>query len=490
MAAPSEATVCFVLNGGDPYVLKGGITAAGWEACGRDASKVMEPNGAIIGGGGLGDYDQFDIEEITEGPYAGKVRIYDFNESRFTDVTIEDLVAYVAFYDVYESGYYRVARETSSTVILPDVPYSLPTTCDIYVGGAFNTIATAHGTDIMDAASYNRTCYVRGNVAATPAITLSNAGGVDSRAFWLGATDTWAEQPIGSYVTLNGNGAIATCLTVYGDYITIRGFYCTGATSHPLVIGGASYFYHYMVDNCKADSTATAACYLKRLSAQLTNCDFRTTHSTSGAVASATSGAIFERCTLKTASTTADCVDLARGGSFLDCIIIGGGLGVDIVSYTIWLTTIKGCIFYDQTISCGNITGSAVGVSIYNNIFWVADIVNDYAVTVAEAGILVYEGYNFTNKTTNPMLLNSVASPWRRANSQVALWSDAEANLWVNAAGGNFTPTVGSGMIDAGMPTLNGGKSTPGAVQLTQLQSGGGAGGGSIIGAGIIRGWR
>jgi hypothetical protein len=323
----------------------------------------------------------------------------------------------------------------------------------------------------------------------------SNGGGVNSRKYLVGTDSNYAPLANGSYCTLDGDGTASICLNATVDYVTIKNIYCHSSTSYPLQVGGASYYNHYTVINCKAASTAETACFISRGSVVFSDCDFRTTHSGSMAIDCFAGKFFATRTFFETASTSVSCIDADRGSSMIGCIVVGGTVGLGLTNNTdIMPYVIAHCNFYNQVTSCIQFAAAAGNALIcYNNLFWVADTANDYAITAADPGTLGFEDYNFTNAET-PMLLNSAASGWLGANSDDTLWSDTEGNLWTDAANDDFT-LVDTAMIDDGMPTLGdegdtpvNGYSTPGAHQLTQTQSGGGSGGGAvIIGGGIVR---
>ncbi len=385
-------------------------------------------------------------------------------------------------------GNFYVTRVDDNNVTLDGLSYSElagDQGCDIRIGGAIDGLVSliANAAGIADAGLYHCTVLMRGNEILPSKVTVGAGGGtVDTRLELIGVNSSWVDD--GTQVTLDGGGSITTCLSIEVDYTTLKNVNLTNTTSYPLQVGGAAYFYHYSVINCKADSTAADAVYVSKAGGMFVDCDFRTTHSGSSAVDNLAGSIGFDTCYLETASTTTHCADMDRACNAVNSIFVGGTYGLDTDVYSAAPYAVRNCDFYNQTTSCLNIASNAGTLSVSNNLFWVAAAGADYAITVADAGVLVFEDYNFTNITGNPMYLNGSGAEWQGGNSAKSLWSDTESNLWTDAGNDDFT-VVDASMIDGGMPSLSDeggtpvdGYSTPGAAQLKQTQTGGGGNGG------------
>jgi len=153
-----------------------------------------------------------------------------------------------------------------------------------------------------------------------------------------------------------------------------------------------------------------------------------------------------------------------NGVNYTDCIIDGGDTGIYFGNSGV-SAIVSGCSFYNQTVACIGASGARdVGLTAYNNLFWVADINATFPIlNTASVIFMIYEDYNFTNADATR------ASMLTGSNSDNTLWEDDEDNLWTDAANGDFT-VVDAAMIDGGKPTLGDegvtpvdGFSTPGA---------------------------
>jgi len=141
---------------------------------------------------------------------AGKLLIT--KTGAFTNV-IAGLIANVNFSSVYGDGRFRVnsAQLTDDTIEI-EYPYSVDNTCDVKVGGAFDTLQNA-----LDNTTANQSTYHDVNILTNKTKTFSGAsdridvdvgGGNGNAGTWkriIGVDDDGLELAAGSYVAYDGN---------------------------------------------------------------------------------------------------------------------------------------------------------------------------------------------------------------------------------------------------------------------------------------------
>lgn len=480
LQASDEATVCFVWNGGaGTSSIAGGCTQAAYDAQSQDASDFMSINN-----------DGAPIVTGDDSAVTNSGGVLNVNHDGGTAI-ITGTVAYVDFSATYTDGYYECANVDTANVTLVGTTYDADTTCDIWIGGAFDAVQNASDAAIMNAAAYTRTCLVRGNATAAARIDIDTGGGTIGVSWkkLICVNSSWVND--GTRVVYDASGTdfagtpifrITDLSWVWMENFTAQDNDGNGGTP----ASGEDGFQHYSttaayygitfincsVTNCYRGFNLAGSTNDRLLYLYMFGCEASTVDSTvylNGAYA------VIDRCQLTSATTYNLRIAEFRGIVITGCLISGGGYGVVVASSGNG-NVLSNNTFYNQTTACIGLGGSSTSdMSVVNNLFWVATVASDYVVEEMGTGavLLAFEDYNFTN-ATNPIYRNGLAQGWEGSHSQAGLWSDVEANLWVDAAGGNFTPVD---MIDDGMPTLNSGKSTPGAVWLTQIQTGGGGAG-------------
>jgi len=380
----------------------------------------------------------------------------------------------------------------------------------INVGGAVPIVDATWGLqEVLDhatgsAAANKVYIYVAGTGTLTDTLVLDAGAGTESYLkYIIGVDSSYAAHPVGTFSKLTATtAAIVDAPLVQSSNIRFWRienihFERTGDTATAgedcfeflnTVMSTDNHFF-----NCKFDSGWIGINYAGStkgtINSHVDTCEI--VDCVSNAIDGINSGGRFVNNYIKGAST----IIVEMGGSlcqFTDNIISGGAIGLylNANSRNFWIDNNS---FYNQTSQCiGASDVRTVGISAFNNLFWVADI--DVAEPIeSTAGVfqVYYADYNFTNADAarSTMLTGS--------HSDNTLWSEADpTDLWTDAANDDFTVTDAS-MIDGGRPTLSDegatpadGFSTPGAAQLAQTQAGGGGGGGGRtpgIGSGIGR---
>ncbi len=368
------------------------------------------------------------------------------------------------------------------------------TSCNIVVGGAVPIVdGTYELQDVLDdttigsAAAQDVDILIAGSDTATGKILLDVGGGALTGTFkrLIGTNTSYVDDGTLAVITIDtANMGPGSPLFQVDDissvifkniHVNITGDAATaGEDCFQIANGTAQVAINFY--NCKATNGYRGFNYdgdaVNRMSwYELVDC------MSTGSVAEGMRlvGTYFtlDRCYIEASSTYAVFARLPQG-TISNCICDGGETGIWYDSSGPWGKVVN-CSFYNQTTSCiGANALRDVGISVYNNLFWVADINADFPILNTSGVIYLSDAdWNFTNAdaTRSSMLTG--------ANSQNTLWSDTETNLWTDAANDDFT-VVDAGMIDGGMPTLSDeggtpvdGYTTAGAAQLKQTQTGG-----------------
>jgi hypothetical protein len=346
--------------------------------------------------------------------------------------------------------------------------------------------------------------YAYGDYTATAQMLIDTNNSTAPYVRWLiGCDSSYAKLATGSYVTMTGPTATMAGTPVIKVVdmggLGFENIHCTmsgdAATSGEdgFQIANTTLQFGYLFINCKA-----SACYIgfnynagtsnRAYYGSMIDCVSVDNVSTSIVVG----GPYYRLNHIFSKSISTYNIDCTRSPVVLtNSIIVGGNSGIYFQNNgDTTLSFFSNCSFYNQSVACIHATATRKNqLVLYDNLFWVETIGADFPVlTTADVFELIYEDYNFTNAdATRAAMLTG-------PNSQNALWSDTETNLWADAANDDFT-VVDAAMIDGGKPTLSDeggtpadGYSTPGAAQLAQTQAGGGGGGRTPgIGSGIGR---
>jgi hypothetical protein len=195
---------------------------------------------------------------------AGKLLIT--KTGAFTNV-IAGLIANVNFSSVYGDGRYRVnAAQLTADTIEIEYPYSIDITCDVKVGGAFDTLQNA-----LDSTTADQSTYHDVNILTNKPKTFSGegdrididvGGGNGNAGSWkriIGIDDDGVELAAGSYVTFDGNSQACHVFYINNiNNIEFRHIYpkdagtnCNGFSVEASVVSMGYSFIHCKSTGCK-----------------------------------------------------------------------------------------------------------------------------------------------------------------------------------------------------------------------------------------------
>jgi hypothetical protein len=478
-------------------------SSAGWFNAGLvSAADCHDGNGvALVNAGGLMNIDD-------DG--SGNVRITAGSDQFSNAIGKEGVYARVDFDSVYTDGIYEVLDVPAGGVqVIIDTSWIsnlTDSTTSVDIGGAvpFTTagLEAVYDDAISTADTKNVYLYATGDYTATAQMLIDANNSTAPYVRWLiGCDSSYAKLTTGSYVTMTGPTATMAGTPVI-KVVNMAGLgfeniHCTidGAADSGedgFQIANTSSLYGYYFINCKASTCFVGFNCNAGTGNRVHDVSFIDCVSVDNVSTSIVMSGLayrFDHLFSKSAAIY-NIYSPTYSVILTNSILVGGNSGVYYNGNSYFSPSmISNCSFYNQTVACIDSNATRKNqIVLYNNLFWVETIGADFPVlTTADVFELIYEDYNFTNAdATRAAMLTG-------PNSQNALWSDTETNLWADAANDDFT-VVDAAMIDGGKPTLSDeggtpadGYSTPGAAQLAQTQAGGGGGGGHIIGGGVVR---
>ncbi len=332
---------------------------------------------------------------------------------------------------------------------------------------AFDNVNSGNNTDM----------FIRNTFTLAATIDIDTAAGDAINNTWLKIigcdSATGDELADGSYVTIDGDGGSYDATRIkHVDNVWFRHIKWTNvaATYHLVADTGAfSAAYNITFDHCSGLPTnlASSAIYFTTLfyskisviGGEYTNLEgtylmvlkgpgvhvngVHMSSNTSVTVLYLISayGAIVENCVLENANAA--------------------GKLIEVGSYT--LAVVRNNTFYN--VGEGIYLSSATATLVeYNNLFFLVDNVNDYAVNVAAGkGSVLYSDYSACNRASGAWSIQNGAE-----GSNVVDISDTETDTMIDPANNDYRLTTNSLCLNAGRPTPEGGFTSIGIWQRQQ----------------------
>jgi len=383
---------------------------------------------------------------------------------------VSGMYVYCDFQAAHANGRYHIQRIDDDSILLDTLGYIGEESVTWVLGGAVPAtynVAAYDLEDVLDSAigsaadkNVNIYVYLSAAYQLTEQINIDSNGGTGVyRKRIIGSDVNYAPLALGSYIRFidDADASAGNIFEVTVENITMENISAENPAG-PLVtdvpstseycFDCASSTYETVLRNCRAISGYFG--FDMGASGSLVDCvayDSRVSEARCSGVGVSVIGGYYE-CDRNLARGADYCLNFSSyGAKAIGVTLVGGDVaGVHTVANSSAL--VLNCTFIDQTTTCIKSDHAGGLVLAFNNIFNVADQVNDTVFTVVGS---IYEDYNITDAT----LANSGFT--RPGTNSVAALTDMSATSpWVNAASGtdNFridrADALAANVIEAG----------------------------------------
>ena len=318
------------------------------------------------------------------------------------------------------------------------------TTCDIVIGGAVPATYNAVAYDLEDvldsaigsaaAQDVDILIYLAAAQEITEEILIdSNGGSGQYRKRLIGCDSSYAALAVGSYAEYidTDDNAAGDIFQISVANITFENIAATnpgGNVAQPE--GGESCFQMpagstgFIARNCRAIN-GYHGFYCSANNSVLIDCvayDSRAAHATFVGHGCTIMGGYYETDRNKSYSTTNALVSNGLGSRIIGSTVVGAATGLSLANYG---QVVLNCTFKDQTVRAITLNDASSTLIVFNNIFKLADVDNDFEVTLTSGSM--YSDHNMSNVITANTRLTG-------ANDVANLTGMSDMSPWVNAA--------------------------------------------------------